>query len=146
MDLIPPATDSFVGPSEAIEHCSIDEFLSDSGAGIGGASESGMPAAGAQPTAVPPPDYRRPEGYYATEHDPRGWTWYPGPSYPQVVVPFLGSWGTFLGPEWDGAPPSPSCSPPPSDHRPEEVACSPLLTAIGNRQVQVFTSAATGLA
>ncbi|KAK3284006.1 hypothetical protein CYMTET_8322 [Cymbomonas tetramitiformis] len=42
-------------------------------------------------------------------------------TYPQVVVPFLGPWGTFLGPEWDGAPPSPPCSPPPSEHEPEEV-------------------------
>ncbi|KAK3275838.1 hypothetical protein CYMTET_16050 [Cymbomonas tetramitiformis] len=34
-------------------------------AGIGGASGGGMPAEGAQPTAVPPPDYWRPEqGYY----------------------------------------------------------------------------------
>ncbi|KAK3265988.1 hypothetical protein CYMTET_25364, partial [Cymbomonas tetramitiformis] len=85
---------------------------------IGGASGGGMPAADAQPTAVPPTDYWRPEGYYVTDHNPRGWTWL---SYPQAVVPYLGPWGTFLGPGWDGAPPSPPYSPQPSDHEPEEV-------------------------
>ncbi|KAK3239518.1 hypothetical protein CYMTET_50562 [Cymbomonas tetramitiformis] len=54
------------------------------------------------PTAVPPSDYWRAEGYYITPHDPHTWTWHPGPSYPQVVVPYLGPWGTFLGPDWDG--------------------------------------------
>ncbi|KAK3242709.1 hypothetical protein CYMTET_47613 [Cymbomonas tetramitiformis] len=94
-------------------------------AGIGGASGSGMPAADAQPTAVPaPPDYWRPEGYYTADHNPRGWTWYPGPSYPQVVVPFPGPWR-------DGVPPSPPYSPPSPEHEPEEVE-QPALN--GDRQ------------
>ncbi|KAK3261599.1 hypothetical protein CYMTET_29498 [Cymbomonas tetramitiformis] len=78
-------------------------------AGLGGASGGGMPAEGAQPTAVPPPDYWRPEGYYGGDHNPgHGWTWYPGPSYPQVVVP-----------DWD--PPSPGGAPPSTDYEAEEV-------------------------
>ncbi|KAK3275176.1 hypothetical protein CYMTET_16680, partial [Cymbomonas tetramitiformis] len=36
-----------------------------------------------------------------------------------------------VGPDWDGAPPSPPCSPPPSDHKPEEVV-EPALN--GNQQ------------
>ncbi|KAK3262966.1 hypothetical protein CYMTET_28207 [Cymbomonas tetramitiformis] len=77
--------------------------------GLGGASGGGMPAEGAQPTAVPPPDYWRPEGHYGSGHNPgHGWTWYPGPSYPQVVVP-------------DWAPPSPGGAPPSPDYEPEEV-------------------------
>ncbi|KAK3284432.1 hypothetical protein CYMTET_7933 [Cymbomonas tetramitiformis] len=74
-------------------------------AGIGVASGSGMPAAGAQPTVVPPPDYWRPEGHYATDYNTHGWTWYPGPSHPQVLVPFIGPW--WLVP---GGPPTGRCS------------------------------------
>ncbi|KAK3245369.1 hypothetical protein CYMTET_45058, partial [Cymbomonas tetramitiformis] len=124
-----PAANSFVEPADALEHCSIDEFLADSEtdelgqseceesfagtlcgqstgrpqqvigcgapppglrsnfvllacflgllgigfagtAGIEGASGGGMSAADAQPTAVPPPDYWRPEGHYATGYNP----------------------------------------------------------------------------
>ncbi|KAK3278676.1 hypothetical protein CYMTET_13406 [Cymbomonas tetramitiformis] len=90
-----------------------------------------MPAAGAQPAAVPPSDYWQAEGYYATPHNPHGWTWHPGPSYPQVVVPYLGPWGTYLWPDWDGVPPSPRYSLLPADHEPEE-AVEPALD--GNRQ------------
>ncbi|KAK3237876.1 hypothetical protein CYMTET_52078 [Cymbomonas tetramitiformis] len=41
-----------------------------------GGSGGGMPTEGAQPTEVPPPDYWRPEGHYASDHNPHGgWTW-----------------------------------------------------------------------
>ncbi|KAK3245684.1 hypothetical protein CYMTET_44763 [Cymbomonas tetramitiformis] len=88
--------------------------------GIGSASGGGMPAADAQPSAVTPPDYWRPEGHYATDHDPHSCTWYPGPSRPPLVVPYVG-------------PPSPSPSSPPYslEHEPEEVV-RPTLN--GDRQ------------
>ncbi|KAK3267566.1 hypothetical protein CYMTET_23887 [Cymbomonas tetramitiformis] len=88
-------------------------------AGIGGASGSGMPAAEAQPTAVPPPDYWRPEGHYASDYNPHGWTWYPGPSRPPLCGTLC--WAAFASPS------SPPYSP---GHELEEVA-QPALN--GNR-------------
>ncbi|KAK3277640.1 hypothetical protein CYMTET_14363 [Cymbomonas tetramitiformis] len=83
-----------------------------------------MPASDAQPVAIPPPEYWQPEGLYWSQHTPWHAVWHPGPSYPQVAVPFPGPW-------WDGAPPSPLYSPPPSEHEPEEVE-QPALN--GDRQ------------
>ncbi|KAK3252794.1 hypothetical protein CYMTET_37928 [Cymbomonas tetramitiformis] len=84
------------------------------GGGIGSASGGDMPAAGAQSAAIPPHEYWQPEGLYWSPHTPWHAVWHPGPSYPQVVVPFPGPW-------WEGVPPSPPYSPPPSAHEPEEV-------------------------
>ncbi|KAK3245682.1 hypothetical protein CYMTET_44764 [Cymbomonas tetramitiformis] len=134
----------FVEPAEAIGLYSIDEYLADfetdeieqsecgeSFVGTLSSQSTGrpqqvighrkcMPAADAQPSAVTPPDYWRPEGHYATDHDPHSCTWYPGPSRPPLVVPYVG-------------PPSPSPSSPPYslEHEPEEVV-RPTLN--GDRQ------------
>ncbi|KAK3249272.1 hypothetical protein CYMTET_41292 [Cymbomonas tetramitiformis] len=98
-----------------------DDDVGDAAHG-GGASAGGVPAAGFHygvPTEEFPggidlvpttgTKYWRPEGYYDSDHNPgHGWTWYPGSSYPLVVVP-------------DWTPPSPGGAPPSPDYEPEEV-------------------------
>ncbi|KAK3287784.1 hypothetical protein CYMTET_4738 [Cymbomonas tetramitiformis] len=60
-----------------------------------------------------------------------GLDWYPGPSYPQVVVPFVGPWWLVPGGPPTGAPPSPPYSPPSPEHEPPEEVEQPALN--GNR-------------
>ncbi|KAK3244537.1 hypothetical protein CYMTET_45851 [Cymbomonas tetramitiformis] len=92
-------------------------FLSFGFAGATGLGErfgGGVPPDGAQPAAVRPSngllEAGRPLLKLPQVHNPHGWTWFPGPSHPQVVVP-----------GWDWAPPSPGGAPPSPDHDPEEV-------------------------
>ncbi|KAK3245995.1 hypothetical protein CYMTET_44455 [Cymbomonas tetramitiformis] len=80
---------------------------------LGESSGGRMPPGDVRPAAIPPPGYWRPEGLYESQHTPGHTVWHPGPSQPQVVVPFVGPW-------WFAPDGPPSGAPPYPDYDPEE--------------------------